>query len=137
MRSDSDVKVDPCAERVKLGIVALIHLNENENAKKYVGEPFKPSRCIKASFYIPENRLNFPTTKSFRMKISMKLVYQYMGIFFNFYTTSSHLHPLQVENCDSLRLVVDDDDNGKFRDEGICDIFDYTVHVIIKSIFAG
>ena len=28
---------------------------------------------------------------------------------------SSHLHLLQVENCDSnSRLVVDEDDNGKF-----------------------
>ena len=26
-------------------------------------QPFKPSRCIKASFYIPENRLNFPSTR--------------------------------------------------------------------------
>ena len=47
-------------------------------------KPFKPSRCIKASFYIPEKRLNFPLTKGLRMKISMKLVYQYMVIFFNF-----------------------------------------------------
>ena len=46
----------------------------------------------------------------------MKLVYQYVVIFFNFLTTSNHLHPLQVENCDSnSRLVVDEDDNGKFR----------------------
>ena len=46
----------------------------------------------------------------------MKLVYQYMAIFFNFPPTSNHLHPLQVENCDSnLRLVVDEDDNGKLR----------------------
>ena len=45
---------------------------------------FKPSPYIKASFYIPENRLHFPTTKGFRTKISMKLVYQYMAIFFNF-----------------------------------------------------
>ena len=46
------------------------------------------------------------------MKISMKLVYQYMTIFFNFQTTSNHLHLLQVENCDSnSRLVVDEDDN--------------------------
>ena len=44
----------------------------------------KPSRCIKASFYIPENTLNFPTTRSFRTKISMKLPYQYIAIFFNF-----------------------------------------------------
>ena len=50
------------------------------------------------------------------MKISMKLVDQYMVIFFNFQTTSNHLHPLQVENCDSnSRLVVDEDGNGKFR----------------------
>ena len=67
----------------------------------YSIQPFKPSRCIKASFYFSENRLNFPTTKASRMKISMKLAYQYMAIFFNFSTTSNHLHLLQVENCDS------------------------------------
>ena len=47
----------------------------------------------------------------------MKLFYQQMAqlaIFFDFSPTSYHLHPLQVENCDSnLRLVVDEDDNGK------------------------
>ena len=33
-----------------------------------------------------------------------------------FSPTSNHLHPLQVENCDSnSRLVVDEDDNGKSR----------------------
>ena len=37
-----------------------------------------------------------------------------MAIFFNFQTTSNHLHPLQVENCDSnSRLVVDEDDKGE------------------------
>ena len=34
-----------------------------------------------------------------------------MSIFFNFGTTSSHLHQLQV--------VVDEDDNGKFRLESV------------------
>ena len=54
------------------------------------------------------------------MKISMKLVYQYMVIFFNFSLTSSHLRPLHVENCDSnSRLVMDEDDNGKFRSERV------------------
>ena len=39
-----------------------------------------------------------------------------MAIFLIFSPTSIHLHPLQVENCDSnSRLVVDEDDNGKFR----------------------
>ena len=43
-----------------------------------------------------------------------------MTIFFNFSLTSNHLHPLQVENCDSnSRLVVDEDDNGKFRPERV------------------
>ena len=50
------------------------------------------------------------------MKIPMKLVFQYMTIFFIFSPNSSHLYPLQVENCDSgSRLVVDEDDNGKFK----------------------
>ena len=50
----------------------------------------------------------------------MKLVCQSMVIFFNFPPSSSHLHPLQVENCDSnSRLVVGGDDNGKFRLERV------------------
>ena len=81
---------------------------------RFVSLMIKPSRCFKASFYIPENTLNFPATRGFRMKISMKLVHQYMIIFFNFSPTSNHLHPLQVENCNSnSRLVVDEDDNVK------------------------
>ena len=43
-----------------------------------------------------------------------------MDIFFNFSPTSNHLHPLQVENCDSnSRIVVDEDDNSKFRLEKV------------------
>ena len=104
---------------------AEIYLATGRTAKSpsYMSEyplPFKPSRCIKTSFYIPENRLNFPTTNFFSTKISMKLVYQYMVNFFNFSPASSHLHPLQVVNCDSnSRLVVDEDDNGKFRPERV------------------
>ena len=50
----------------------------------------------------------------------MKLVYQYMVIFLYFSPTLNHLHPLQAENCDSnSRLVVDEDDNGKFRLERV------------------
>ena len=88
-------------------------VDEDDNGK------FRLER-VKASFYIPENRLNFPTTKGYRTKISMQLVYRYMAIFFNFSPTSNRLHPLQVENCDSnSRLVVDEDDNGKFRLERV------------------
>ena len=50
----------------------------------------------------------------------MKLIYQGMAIFFNFPPTSIILYVLQVENCDSnSRLVVDEDDNGKFRLERV------------------
>ena len=50
----------------------------------------------------------------------MKLVYQLLIIFFNFQTTSNHLHPLQVENCGSnSRLVVDEDDYGELRLEWV------------------
>ena len=63
----------------------------------YAIQPFKPSRCIKASFYILKNRLNFPTTKGFSTKISMKLVCQYMVIFFNFKPHQIIFHPLEVK----------------------------------------
>ena len=54
------------------------------------------------------------------MQIPMKLAYQYMAVFFNFSPTLNNLHPLQVENCGSnSRLVVDEDDNGKFRLERV------------------
>ena len=50
----------------------------------------------------------------------MRLFYEYIVIFLNFSPTSNHLHPLQVENCDSnSRLVVDGDDNDKFRPERV------------------
>ena len=63
------------------------------------------------------------------MKISMKLVYQYMAICFNFSLTSNHFHSLQVKNWDSnSRLVVDEDDNGKFRLERVKYIFRTTDH---------
>ena len=69
------------------------------------------------------------------MKISMKLVYQYLTIFFNFQIRSSHLHPLQVENCDSnSRLVVADDDNGKFSPERVNKICRSTNYVIASSV---
>ena len=54
------------------------------------------------------------------MEISMQMAYQYVAFFFKFSSTSNHLHPLQVENCDSnSRLVVDEDDNGEFRLEKV------------------
>ena len=60
------------------------------------------------------------TARGFRIKNSMKLVYQYMSIFFNFSPTLNHLHTLQAENCDSnSRLVVDEDENGKLRLERV------------------
>ena len=57
------------------------------------------------------------------MKIYLKLVYQYLAIFFIFSPTSNHFHPLQVENCDSnSRFVLDEDENGKFRLERVKDL---------------
>ena len=48
-------------------------------------------------------------------------------IFFHLPPTSSRLHPLQVENCDSnYRLVVDEDENGKLRLETVNPCHDYS-----------
>ena len=54
------------------------------------------------------------------MTIFIKLVYQHIPIFFNLPPTSSHLHPLQVENCGGNSwLVVDKGYNCKYRLERV------------------
>ena len=50
---------------------------------------FGPYRCIKASFYIHENKFNFPPTRGFRTTIPMKPVY-------NTWQFSLIFHPLQI-----------------------------------------
>ena len=79
---------------------------------------------VKTSYYIPENRPNFLTTRGFRIKNFMKLAYKYIAIFFNFSTILNNLHSLHVENWDSnSRLVVDEDDKSKLRLEKVNNIF--------------
>ena len=57
------------------------------------------------------------------MIISMKLVHQYMAIFFTFSPTLNHLHPLQDKNCcRNSRLVVDEADNVKSGLKGLSDL---------------
>ena len=56
-----------------------------------------------------------------------------MVIFFKFSPTSSHLRPLQVEDCDSnSRLVVDEDDNGKFRLERVTNTCIYSSFHLLR-----
>ena len=63
----------------------------------------------------------------------MKLFYEY--IYFNLSPTSNHLHPLHVENCDSnSRLVVDKDDNGKFRLESVKGLADASHQIVLISV---
>ena len=74
------------------------------------------------------------------MKIPMKLVYQHMAIFFfAFSPTSNQLHSLQVENCDSNSwLVVDKDDNGKFRLERVTTVIgkrDTAIDSLLSMVF--
>ena len=61
------------------GISLALKFAENAYTVDYNGQsktgvntwfkPFKPSRCIKASFQIAENRLNFPTSMSHPLQI--------------------------------------------------------------------
>ena len=65
----------------------------------------------------------------------MKLFYKYMLIFFDLSPTSSHLHPLQAENCDSnSRLVVDEDDNVKSGLKGLIAVAMAVVHVLNGAV---
>ena len=65
---------------------------------------------------------NFLKPGGFRKTIFMELFFlnNSRAIFLHLSPTSSHFHPLQVENCDNnSRLVVVEDDNGKLRLETV------------------
>ena len=69
------------------------------------------------------------------MNISMKLVDQYIAIFFTFSPTLNHLHPLQVENCGSnSRLVVDEDDNVNSGLKGLKEVSLVTYPLLITGL---
>ena len=56
-------------------------------------------------------------------------------IFFYLSPTPSQLHPLQAENCDSnSRLLVDVDDNGKFRFEKVKALTYFRINHIGKMV---
>ena len=81
------------------GISLALKFSENAYSVDYNGQSetgvntwfklFKPSRCIKASFQIAENRLNFPTSKGFRIIVFKKWVT-------NTWQFSLMSHPLQI-----------------------------------------
>ena len=61
-----------------------------------------------------------------------------MAIFVNLSPISSHFHSLQVENSDSnSRLVVDENDTGKFRLERVnkIEIFLVRIEMHAAAIF--
>ena len=63
----------------------------------------------------------------------MKFFNHYITIFLNFSPISTHLYPLQVENCDSnSRLVVDEDDYGKFMLERVKSL---SVTIVVSNPF--
>ena len=63
--------------------------------------------------------MNFYKSRRFRTKTYVEL-FNNKNICLQLATILNHLHPLQVENCDSnSRLVVNEDDIGKFRLERV------------------
>ena len=66
----------------------------------------------------------------------MKLFYEDMVTFFNLSPTSSHLHPLQAENCDSnSRLVVNDDNvNSYFKGLLVTELSCHSVNMVNKYV---
>ena len=87
--------------------------NDRHFHSEFYTNPLSPHDVLKHHF-TSLNRLNFLQPRVLEKNISMKLVYQYMAIFFTFSTTSHHMHSLQVGNCDSnSRFVVDEYDNVK------------------------
>ena len=81
--------------------------------------PLSPHDAIKHHFTSLKTDLIFLQLRVLEY-ISHETVLPIHGNFRHFSPTSNHLHSLQVENCGSnSRLVVDEDDNSKFRIERV------------------
>ena len=81
--------------------------------------PLGPHDALKHHFASLKNDLVSRNRGGSERKFSWNC-FKNNSILFHLSPTSSHFHPLQVENCDSnSRLVVDGDDNGKFRLERV------------------
>ena len=78
--------------------------------------PLNPHNALKHHFASMKNQLiSWVLNEKFN-----ELFLKINDIFFYLSPISSHLHPLHVANCDSIsRLVVDENNNGKFRLERV------------------
>ena len=99
--------------------VKVVHLN-----------PSSPHDALKHHFTSTKTDLISWNLVVWERKFSWKC-FKNNSIFFHLSPTSSHFHPLQIENCGSnSRLVVDKYDNGKCRLERVnpynAEIFLYT-----------
>ena len=93
-------------------------LKKSHNAVIVCSLAFSPNKPLNPHDALNQHSasLNFLKSRVFKTKTFMELVYNNI----TFAPISSHLHPLQVENCDSnSRLVMDADDNGKFKLERV------------------
>ena len=112
-----------------LGVVGRVSETQLQVGEKFglnnlAVKGLSPHDALKHHFTSLKTDLIFLQMRDFRRKISMKLFYLYMAIFKNCSATSNHLHPPQVENCDSnLRLVVEENNNGKFRLERVKSLY--------------
>ena len=81
--------------------------------------PLNPHDALKHHFASPNNDLiswNLVVLEKKNYGTVLKITVY----FFHWSPTSSHFHPLQVENCDrNSPLVVDEDENSKFRLERV------------------
>ena len=91
--------------------------------RKHVGQSqyntSNPHDALKHAFGSPKKNLIFPNLRVLERQFSWNC-FNNNDFIFHLPPTTSHLHPLQVKNCDSnSRLVVDEDDNGKFRPDRV------------------
>ena len=91
-----------------------------EYSNHHMINPLSPHDALKHHFTSLKTDLIFLQLRSYRKKIH-ETILPIHGNFLQFFSlASSYLHLLRVENCDSnSRLVVEEDDNNKFRPERV------------------
>ena len=113
MLSDVVVMVEECSRRRTN--ITTIYLNDYSKIKVICSPGLNCNICIAQinpvsphdalKHHLKPPKTDSPTTKDFRTKISMKLVDQYMAIFFNFPPTSNHLPSLEHHMLKSFHFL--------------------------------
>ena len=129
--SRSTIQVENCNSNLRFAWMKMIMVNSGlQGLRGYSLNPLSPHDALKHHFTSLKTYLIFLQLRVSEDKFPRNCSTNNMVIFFNLSPTSSHLYPLQAENCDSnSRLAVNEDDTVKSGLKGLNIQFEISTHL--------